>query len=417
MAGLVPLLMAIVSILSALGLVAVLTQLFELSIFTTNMLVGMGLALGIDYALFVISRYREERGSGREPFAAISASGATASRAVLFSGSAFVVAMFGLLIVPSTIFRSLAAGAILVGITSVLAALTLLPALLGLLRDRVNALRLPYFGRAALRHQTTEGGFWGGVVDRVQRRPWLSAVLATALLVTLAIPAFGMSIGSAGVSTFPDSAASKRGYLALQRSFPGAGTDPAHIVALGASGDVAAATERLRDRLASDSRFGRGEIRIGAGGVTDLVVPVRGDPAGDAATSAVRDLRKHIVSEAYAGTNADPVIGGTSAESIDYFDAATEPRARSCFVVRARPAASCCCTVAFRSLVVAVHGDRAQPALGRRGLRTARTRLPARLRRRLARIPRSSTIDRSLGAALPLLRVCSASRWTTKSSC
>ena len=305
-AGLVPLLMAIVSILSALGLVAVLTQLFELSIFTTNMLVGMGLALGIDYALFVISRYSEERGSGREPFDAISASGATASRAVLFSGSAFVVAMFGLLIVPSTIFRSLAAGAILVGITSVLAALTLLPALLGLLRDRVNALRLPYFGRAALRHQTTEGGFWGGVVDRVQRRPWLSLVVATALLVALAIPAFGMSIGSAGVSTFPDSAASKRGYLALQRSFPGAGTDPAHIVVLGASGDVAAATERLRDRLASDPRFGRGEIRIGAGGVTDLVVPVRGDPAGDAATSAVRDLRKRIVPDAYRRNERRP---------------------------------------------------------------------------------------------------------------
>jgi uncharacterized membrane protein YdfJ with MMPL/SSD domain len=351
-AGLVPLLMAIVSILSALGLVAVLTQIFELSIFTTNMLVGMGLALGIDYALFVISRYREERGSGREPFAAISASGATASRAVLFSGSAFVVAMFGLLIVPSTIFRSLAAGAILVGITSVLAALTLLPALLGLLRDRVNALRLPYFGRAALRSQTTEGGFWGGVVDRVQRRPWLSLVLATALLVALAIPAFGMSIGSAGVSTFPDSAASKRGYLALQRSFPGAGTDPAHIVVLGASGDVAAATERLRDRLANDPRFGRGEIRIGAGGVTDLVVPVRGDPAGDAATSAVRDLRKRIVPEAYAGTNADPMIGGTSAENVDYFDGVTDPAPIVFAFVLGLSLVLL--TVAFRSLVVAV---------------------------------------------------------------
>ena len=83
------------------------------------MLTGMGLALGIDYSLFVISRYREERGSGREPDAAISAAGATASRAVLFSGWAFVVAMFGMLIVPTTIMRSLAAGAILVGIASV----------------------------------------------------------------------------------------------------------------------------------------------------------------------------------------------------------------------------------------------------------------------------------------------------------
>ncbi|MEP7335730.1 MAG: MMPL family transporter [Actinomycetota bacterium] len=350
-AGLVPLLMALVSILTAMGLVAVLTQLFELSIFTTNMLVGMGLALGIDYALFVISRYREERGRGLEPVDAISATGATASRAVLFSGSAFVVAMFGLLIVPSTIFRSLAAGAILVGITSVLAALTLLPALLGLIHDGVDALRLPYFGRAARHRENPVSGFWGGIVERVLRRPALSLVLSTAFLVALAVPAFGISIGSAGVSTFPDSSASKRGYLALQRSFPAAGTDPAHILIVG-NGDVAAATERLRNELAADPRFGRGEIRQGNGGVTDLVVPVRGDPAGDEATSAVRDLRARLVPQAYAGTNADPLVGGTSAENIDYFDNVTDPAPIVFAFVLGLSLVLL--TVAFRSVVVAL---------------------------------------------------------------
>ncbi len=347
-AGLVPLLMALVSILTAMGLVAVLTQLFELSIFTTNMLVGMGLALGIDYALFVISRYREERGGGREPLDAISATGATASRAVLFSGTAFVVAMFGLLIVPSTIFRSLAAGAILVGITSVLAALTLLPALLGLIRDGVDSLRLPYFGRAALQRENPVSGFWSGIVDRVQHRPALSLVLSTALLLALALPAFGISIGSAGVSTFPDSAASKRGYLALQASFPAAGTDPAHILVVGSL----AATERLRDELAADPRFGRGEIRQGNGGIIDLVVPVRGDPAGDAATSAVRDLRDRLVPEAYASTTADPLVGGTSSENIDYFDNVTDPAPIVFAFVLGLSLVLL--TVAFRSLVVAV---------------------------------------------------------------
>jgi uncharacterized membrane protein YdfJ with MMPL/SSD domain len=349
-AGLVPLLMALVSIVTAMGLVAVLTQLFELSIFTTNMLVGMGLALGIDYALFVISRYREERGRGREPLDAISATGATASRAVLFSGTAFVVAMFGLLIVPSTIFRSLAAGAILVGITSVLAALTLLPALIGLIRDGVDSLRLPYFGRAALHRENPVSGFWSGIVDRVLRRPALSLALSTALLLALALPAFGISIGSAGVSTFPDSAASKRGYLALQRSFPAAGTDPAHILVVG-NGEVAATTERLRDELAADPRFGRGEIRLGNGGVTDLVVPVRGDPAGDEATSAVRDLRTRLVPEAYAGTSADPLVGGTSSENIDYFDNVTDPAPIVFAFVLGLSLVLL--TVAFRSLVVA----------------------------------------------------------------
>jgi RND superfamily putative drug exporter len=104
-AGVVPMLMAILSILVGLGLVALVAQAWELSVFVVNMLTGMGLALGIDYSLFVISRYREERGRGHEPPDAIVAAGATASRAVLFSGSAFVIAMLGMLIVPNTIMR------------------------------------------------------------------------------------------------------------------------------------------------------------------------------------------------------------------------------------------------------------------------------------------------------------------------
>ena len=132
-AGLIPLLLAIVSIAVALALLALVGQVFPLSVFATNMLTGMGLALGIDYSLFVLSRFREERLHGREKLDAIAAVGATASRAVLFSGIAFTLAMLGLLLVPHTIMRSLAAGAIVAGLVSVAAALTLLPALLSLL--------------------------------------------------------------------------------------------------------------------------------------------------------------------------------------------------------------------------------------------------------------------------------------------
>src|SRR5437762_7948393 len=146
-AGVVPLVMAMVSIVVALGLCAVIAGIFTLSVFFINMLTGMGLALGIDYSLFVVSRYREEREAGREELAAIAAAGATSSRAVLFSGSVFVIALTGMLLVPSNVMKSLAVGAISVGIVSVLAALTLLPALLGLIGDRVNALRVPFVGR------------------------------------------------------------------------------------------------------------------------------------------------------------------------------------------------------------------------------------------------------------------------------
>ena len=219
-AGLVPLLMAILSIIVALGFVALASIEFTLSTFIVNMLTGMGLALGIDYSLFVVSRYREERARGLAKEDAIARSGATASRAVLFSGSTFVVALLGMFIVPTSIMRSLALGAILVGITSVAAALTLLPALLSLWGDGINRLRIPYIGRNIGRSDAAEGRFWRGIVTAVLRHPAIALAVSVAGMLALAIPVFGMHIGANGVSTLPDSAPSKQGYLAVQRAFP-----------------------------------------------------------------------------------------------------------------------------------------------------------------------------------------------------
>src|SRR5262245_58024001 len=181
-AGLVPLLIALPSIVVALSFVALLGHAFSLSIFVVNMLTGMGLALGIDYSLFVVSRFREERGRGREKLDAISASALTANRAVLFSGTTFVIAMFGMFIVPSSIMRSLAVGAILVGIVSVVASATLLPAILGLLGDKIDRLRIPLVGRKSVEAANPEGRFWGAIIRSVLRRPALSAGLSVALL-------------------------------------------------------------------------------------------------------------------------------------------------------------------------------------------------------------------------------------------
>jgi putative drug exporter of the RND superfamily len=323
-AGLVPLLVAIVV---ALGLTALVAQQFELSVFVINMLTGMGLALGIDYSLFVVSRYREERGQGRDESGAIEAAGATASRAVLFSGTTFVIAMLGMLLVPSSIMRSLAAGAILVGIVSVLAALTLLPALLGLLGDRVNALRIPIVGRRSVEESNPEGRFWGAIVRRVLRRPGLSLALSAGLLVALALPVFRIDVGTGGVSTLPDRFVSKQGFLALQRDFPGTTPDPAEIVVSNASGEgVPAALDALQTRLAADRRFGDGEIERSVDGeVALLSVPVTGDASSTSAIDAVSDLRDGIVPEAFAGTGAEVLVGGTTSENIDYFDSVIDP--------------------------------------------------------------------------------------------
>ena len=148
-AALVPLVLAIFAIVVALALAALIGQISPLSFFVVNMLTFMGLAVGIDYSLFIVSRYREERRHGREQLEAIAVAGSTASRAVLFSGMTVVLALVGMLIVPTKIFVSLAAGAILAVLVAVVAALTLLPAILGLLGDRIESLRVPFFGRLA----------------------------------------------------------------------------------------------------------------------------------------------------------------------------------------------------------------------------------------------------------------------------
>ncbi len=315
--------LAIASIVVALALVALLAQAYDLSVFTQNMLIGMGLALGIDYSLFTLSRYREERLQGREKLDAIATAGATAGRAVLFSGIAFVLAMLGLLLVPSTIFRSLAAGAILVGIVSVIAALTLLPAVLALLGDRVNALRIPFFGRAA-EQAGREGRFWGAIVHRVMRRPVASLVLAAGLLLALAAPVLALDTGTSGAATLPDRFESKQGYLLLREEFPKESTEPVEIAVAGdvrGPADGEALWPGSSNELARRPIFGEPIVEANeAGTVARVTVPIAGNPDGERAIEAVRELRSEVVPRAFAGVDAEVYVGGDTAEELDYHD-------------------------------------------------------------------------------------------------
>jgi putative drug exporter of the RND superfamily len=321
-AGLVPLGLAIVSIVVAVALAALVGQGFALSVFVVNMITGMGLALGIDYSLFVLSRFREERTHGRPTVDAIGAAGATASRAVLFSGLAFALAMVGMVLVPDTILRSLAVGAILVGVASVVAALTLLPALLGLLGDRVNALRLPIVGRSLGRRGGAEGRFWSRVVTAVVARPVLGLVVSAGLLLTLAVPVTGLERGFAGISTLPDRFPAKQGLIALEASFPGATTEPARVVIDGQvnAPEVRAAIHRLRRDLEGRSRFGPATLEENdAGDLAVLSVPMGADAESAQAYAAVRQLRQELIPAAFAGVDAQVLVTGDTAENLDYF--------------------------------------------------------------------------------------------------
>jgi RND superfamily putative drug exporter len=347
-----PLLLAIVAIIVALGLTGLVAQGFTLSVFVVNMLTGMGLALGIDYCLFVISRVREERTRGADTVEAITRTGATASRAVLFSGSAFVLAMLGLLLVPSTIMRSLATGAILVGIVTVAAALTLLPALLRLLGDTINAARVPYIGRRVERGG--EGRIWAGVARTVSARPavWLTA--AVALLLAAAIPLLSMNIGAASEDTLPDRLQAKQGLVALQRDFPAASAQPVQVVIDGATADPAirAAVGRLQGELARDGRFGDPQVaRYPAQGLTVMTVGIGAESLSDRAVQAVRDLRADLVPPAFQGVPAGVYVGGATAENVDFFDVMRTWLPRVLIFVLGL--SFVLLTVAFRSIVVA----------------------------------------------------------------
>ena len=154
-AAVLPMVLAMIAIVVSLAIATLVGQVYDLHVFTQNVATMIGLAVGIDYSLFIVSRFREERRGGLEVADAIGA----ASRAVFFSGAVVVIALLGMLIIPFTAFFSVGLGAILVVLAAVSASLTLLPALLSLMGDRVNRLRVPLIGsRQTASSSTTAAG-------------------------------------------------------------------------------------------------------------------------------------------------------------------------------------------------------------------------------------------------------------------
>ncbi|MBA3431486.1 MAG: MMPL family transporter, partial [Actinobacteria bacterium] len=301
-AGVVPIAMGVASITVALGIVALVGQAFDFSFFVTNMISMMGLAVGIDYSLFIVSRYREERSRGREKLDAIRASGATASRAVFFSGMTVVLALVGMLILPTTIFRSLAAGAIFVVVVAVLASLTLLPALLGILGDRVNSLRV--FRRKRVTGSEESHRFWDRITHGVMGRPVVSLIIGAGLLLAAAFSYLDINTGFSGVSTLPDDTPSKQAFVILDEEFSGGLNSPAEIVVEGdvSSTGVQGAISDLQALMEKDGLFGPSQVQVSkTEDVAVISAPIAADPSGRVATSTIERLRSDYVPDAFAG--------------------------------------------------------------------------------------------------------------------
>ncbi len=340
-AGVTPIIMGIFAISVTLGIVAALGSLWKFSFFVPNLISMMGLAVGIDYSLFIVSRYREERARGFEKLDAIGAAGATANRAVFFSGMTVVLAMLGMLIIPTTIFRGLAGGAIIVVLISVAASMTLLPAVIALLGDKLNAGRI-IRRRAAGTLPGREGGFWDRQTRRVMGHPvWFLVGGATFMLV-LSTPYFfqghvsdsgrGIKTGLSGISTLPNDIQTKAAFNSLIQHFPKFGADtPVQIVVEGGSNSAAlqSSLSKLKQSLASDASYGAVGTPQQApnGSIVEVDVPLAGpatDPSSDAATEAITRLRETYVPQAFQGSNLTVLVGGQTAFQKDFFDVASQ---------------------------------------------------------------------------------------------
>ena len=317
----VPLVLAVVSILISLGVTTVVGQAFELSVFTMNMIFMIGLAVGIDYALFIIGRYREELAKGRDPIEAIARAGDTASKAVLFSGLTVVIALSGLLIVPSTVYKSLAAGAIIVVIVSVLATLTFLPALLRLMGGWIEKGRLPLVGRN--RGTSDEGGFWGRVANVVMRRPVVSIALVAVFLVGMSGVYFTADFGQSGISSLPQKSGVYRAFSTLESDFSGGSLQsPTEVVVDAAdvnAPEVQAAIDRFVEKMATDGNFDPATVEVNeAGDLAVIALPMLGDNQSAEALETIERVREEYVPAAFQGVNADVMVSGPTAFTVDF---------------------------------------------------------------------------------------------------
>jgi uncharacterized membrane protein YdfJ with MMPL/SSD domain len=297
-AALVPLLLAVSAVAAAIGLLGPLSQVWPLDESVTSVILLVGLAVGVDYSMFYLRREREERARGNESEAALQAAAATSGRAVLVSGVTVAIAMAGMFFAGATTFTSFAVGTITVVAIAVAGSLTVLPALLATLADRVNKGRIPFLTRPEDR-VARESRAWSAILDRVLRRPLVAAIGSTALLLVLASPALNLKLAVPGFETLPQDLAVIQTYDRIQAAFPGNQIPAEVVIERGDASEVelTIGVHNLRERAeASESVEPPVTVRFSADhSVAVISVPIVGDGTNDASYAALAELRDEII--------------------------------------------------------------------------------------------------------------------------
>jgi uncharacterized membrane protein YdfJ with MMPL/SSD domain len=320
-AAFVPLLLALSSVLATVGLVSIISHVIPMDQSVAEVVLLIGLAVGVDYTLFYLKREREERAAGREERAALAAAAATSGRAVLISGVTVLVAMAGLLFTQDKTFVSFGIGTMLVVLVSMIGSLTVLPALLAKLGDRVEKGRIPFIGR--LRRPGGESRVWSAVLTRAMRRPALAAALAGGVLVVAALPVVHLHTAESGLAALPSDAPTVGTLDRIQAAFTGS-VEPAEIAVTTPSTDSAEfknAVLGIRGRVAKSTLL-RGPVHVdtdAAHRVARIEIPLAGHGVDKTSERALAELRDDVLPSTVgqlAGT--EWAVTGDTAASHDY---------------------------------------------------------------------------------------------------
>lgn len=319
----IPVLLALTGVMATVGLVAIPSQFAPVDQAINEVILLVGMAVGVDYALFYLRREREERAAGKDPEAALEVAAATSGRSVLISGLTVMTAMAGMYITGDSTFSSFATGTIIVVAVAMLASVTVLPALLSKLGDNVMKGRVPILGRR--RERVGPSRMWSAILNPVLRHPVIAATVSAGALVALSVPALGLHTGTPGADNLPQDSQIVQTFNRMESAFPGNDL-PTQVVVQAANvnaPDVTRAIDKLERSAVASGHFNPPmKVDVAPSGkVAVVTMPIAGDGTDDRSNAALAALRDDLIPSTIGKADgAQAQVTGTTAQSKDFND-------------------------------------------------------------------------------------------------
>ncbi|MEY2406967.1 MAG: putative drug exporter of the superfamily [Acidimicrobiaceae bacterium] len=311
-----PIMIAVIGLGIGLSLVTLLANVLEVPDFAPQVAAMIGIGVGIDYVLFIVTRYRAALHSGLEPRAAVITAITTSGRAVIFAGCTVIISLLGLFVMNLGFLRGLAVGAVSAVLIVMLAAVTLLPAMLGFIGHKIDRLRVPFVNRKESGDRRSLSYRWSRVV---QRNPWPAVIVCVVALIALAAPARHMHFGFPDSGTSPESFTTRRAYDLLSKGFGPGFNGPLLLVATAGATDPLSAVAPVAAAVGADPNvaFVSPPIPSPDGKVALLVAYPKSSPQAQETQDLVKRLRKDVLPSATAGTDVTVFVGGSTGASVD----------------------------------------------------------------------------------------------------